>query len=109
MATTTVTTCDGCSETWDETSVGRKIVIGCEGPFPPSVFFNYHSRCEVPPMAELAKMRPYVLFQSVEIRTSDEEWVKIWSGELMFDPRTNIFTNGYERIIEETDISPINQ
>lgn len=109
MATTTITTCDGCGEAWDETAVGRKIVIGCENQFPPSVFFNYHPRCEVPPMAELARAKPYVLFQQVEIRTSTEEWVEIWSGELVFDPGKNYFTNGCGRVITEGDIPPIIQ
>ena len=109
MATTTIITCDGCGETWDETAIGRKIVIGCDNQFPPSVFFNYHPGCKVPSMEELARAKPYVLFQEVKIRTGTGGWVEIWSGELVFDPKTNTFSDGCRRKIATEEIPPIAQ
>ncbi len=88
--TKTTIYCDGknCGRTLknldDQPEEGKKIVIGCDGQNPPSVFFNYCPACDVPPVAEIAKLNPYLIVQKVQIRVG-ERWVTRWSGNIFYD------------------------
>lgn len=92
---------------------GRKIVIGCDGQNPPSVFFNYCPACNVPPIAKLARSHPGILIQEVSVNIGGH-WSIKWSGNIVYYPshetrgddgeaRTTpeYFTDGGEKSIPE--------
>lgn len=110
MADTVIRTCDGCMKILSSCpQPGEKVVVGCEGQYPPSVIFSYCSACALPDVYELARMRPYWLLQSIEICVQavasrfgpKPVWDVVWKGGVEYLPKENIFTDGYETIIRK--------
>lgn len=100
MSNINVRACDGCMTPVDDNQIGRKVVIGCLGPYPPSVVFDYCSTCTVPDLHTLARAKPWHLIQEIKVST-ETGWATKWSGGIEFNPDTRKFTNGYEKVLED--------
>lgn len=98
MANTNIRTCDGCEKPVSDNEVGRKIVTGCLGPYPPSTVFDYCPTCAVPDLRSLAQAKPWHLIQEIRVFT-ETGWMTTWSGGIQFCPDRNVFTDGYEAVL----------
>ncbi len=98
MSDVNIRSCDGCPTPLTGEEDGMKVVSGSENQFPPSRLFDYCPACTVPPLKELAKAKPGFAVLSVEILRG-LDWHVLWEGRVMYDSEKEVFTDGYEKIL----------